>query len=1031
MKKIVGLLLSMVMVLSIFTTSSAINVNTTGMTKEEKSALAAIQIGENISEQNSEPTSEPTSESASEQSNVPNNQLTSKQTAMISFEKTTRVENYKKGEILIQFLTNVETKEINSYIGKQGLKIEEEIDENLYLTSFNSNKLKMGDLMSSLNGNEHIVFAEPNYIRKQSRIAPVDNTYYNLQWGLFNKKNGIDINVNKAWEITKGSSAVVVGVIDSGIALTHKDISNNIWENTAEISGNRIDDDNNGYVDDVQGWNFLTENADSMDQFDHGTHVSGIIAAEDNKEGIVGVAPKISLASLKVGDNSFDTVDIVEAIKYGKKQGFKIYNCSYSSEDFSNAEMYAMKSANALFVCAAGNDGVNVDKTPYYPASYAIENIISVGAVDENGNLAEFSNYGVKNVDICAPGVDIMSLLVGDDYGAGDGTSMAAPFVTGIAALVMSVNKDLGPLDVKKVILENGKVLSNLGTKISKSSIVDAYAAVVASSTQKLIPVAGVAFNRKELNLYRNDIVELKPVISPWDASNQQVTWMTSDKEVATVDEMGFVTAVFPGKAVVSATTVDGTKIANCNVNVLVPVPKIYKAGETFKLKIETPDVISGNVKIYMIKPNGDFAKFDGTAVAGVANKTDYTYVNIAIDIDGIIGKNEIDPLCDFGTWEIDSVVSNSTEKGSMTFANEKYYKTDAKEVAIVYLDDSKFAIKSPKGQINDNTGKLDNKALVVTGDGKPKFESIDFSEIDVPGNDVSGAGVLSSDIYIGNYAKIKVFAKDSSGIWTGKVTFVKPDGKEAVYPLLTDSRDGYYYCALKIVSTEGAIGEEEINSKLDAGIWKVKSVELENINGAKAEYASKDFSNVADTEDMSNANFNVLDKMKMMTSIRPYKSSGSIFVGRKIRVIYDALPLNSSLTDLKWVSSNKRIATVSSTGVITGVSKGTAVIQGISKDGSGVKLSYSISVKRFYYITKLTIPYSITIYKGKYYRITPKIYPYYASNRALSYSSSVAGVITIDSKGTIVGLKSGKTTIKVKATDGSGKYDYCYVTVK
>ena len=939
----------------------------------------------------------------------------SKQKAVENFKKVGDSNKYKKGEILVKFNEDTSNTEITSTFESQGLNMEKEISDNLFLASFDSGKTNMGNLMDKLNQNNKISFAEPNYIRSRSAAIPEDNPRFAFQWGLYNQENNIDINIKKAWEITKGSPSVVVGLIDSGIDINHEDIYNNIWENKGEIIGNHIDDDKNGYIDDQFGWNFLMENNSVMDKFEHGTHVAGIIAAEDNNKGIVGVAPEVRVAALKVGDGSFDIVDIIEAIKYGDKQNFKIFNCSYSSVDYSNAEMEAMKTADALFICAAGNDGKNIDIKPIYPACYKIENIISVGAVDQNGKAPSFSNYGVKNVDISAPGTDIESLLLENNYGYGDGTSMAAPFVSGVAALVLSKNKSLSPLELKKVILDHGRKLTALTNKNLKGSIIDAYAAVKAGSVQTVIPVKSISFSKTEQSVNKKNKLLLKAIIDPWDASNQKLDWKSSDETIATVSNTGNVTAIKPGKTEVSVITNDGSKTAICTVNVLEPVPIVYSKGGKFRVKIKAPYVNTGKIKIYMIKPNGDFAEFDGKAFENLDETVSYYYVDLKVDDDGIIGKNEIDPLEDFGTWEIDSVTLNANLSGNATFVNEKYYKSSKTNIDELYLDESKFAIRGLRGEMNDNSKNTVDKALAGEGEGKPSFEKVEISSVEA---------------FKGNILKMKIFSKDPTGIWSGKAVFLMPNGKEATYTLDTSSREGYYYCYLK-VDNNGKIGVNEINTKTDFGNWKLKNVELVNINSEKAIYFNKDMQGAGTLADMSKADFKVVDSIVPVASLKLFRSSGTVLVGKNTRVIFTPLPANCSFKNLKWVSSNTKIATVSSVGVIKGITKGTVKIQGIAKDGSGVKFTYSLKVNKIYYITKISAPYSMGILLGKTYQMKISIYPYYATYKKLIFTYSRQGIVRIDTKGKVIGLKKGKVRVKIKASDGHGKYDLCYITVK
>ena len=224
--------------------------------------------------------------------------------------------------------------------------------------------------------------------------------------------------------------------------------------------GKNYDNDGNGYIDDIHGWDFSTyENPvnngdntvydgtiiDGKNVDSHGTHIAGIIAAGINGIGIQGVAPNVTILPIKFMNGDEGTVfNAIKAIEYAEMMGADIVNCSWGSQSYSQFLYNYMNNSNMLFVCAAGNDGVDAQEFPEYPAMYELDNIISVGATDEAGELATFSNYG-QGVNIAAPGKNIYSTLPENTYGYMDGTSMAAPFVTGAAALLLSNSGGMHP----------------------------------------------------------------------------------------------------------------------------------------------------------------------------------------------------------------------------------------------------------------------------------------------------------------------------------------------------------------------------------------------------------------------------------------------------------------------------------------------------------------------------------------------------------------------------------------------------------
>ncbi len=318
--------------------------------------------------------------------------------------------------------------------------------------------------------------------------APGDDAFTSGElWGLRNTGlnggvAGIDINAVNAWAVTTGSPSIVVGVVDTGIRYTHQDIAANMWVNPNEVPNNGIDDDNNGYIDDVHGINSINGSGDPMDGNDHGTHVAGTIAATANNGGEhVGVAYNVKVMALKfLPDNGFgSTSDAIETIQYGIDHGADILNNSWGGGPSSNALLEVIRAANnagILFVAAAGNDSSNNDFFPSYPTNYDVENVISVAAIDRAGRLATFSNYGATTVDLGAPGFDILSCTAFSDssYGSFNGTSMAAPHVAGVAALLLSQDPGATVTEMRNRLLDTTVPLSSLSGLTVTGGMVDA-----------------------------------------------------------------------------------------------------------------------------------------------------------------------------------------------------------------------------------------------------------------------------------------------------------------------------------------------------------------------------------------------------------------------------------------------------------------------------------------------------------------------------------------------------------------------------
>jgi subtilisin family serine protease len=332
----------------------------------------------------------------------------------------------------------------------------------------------------------------PNYVRELADEI-TDEPGFDQEWGLHNigqSINGkpgtadVDIDGLEALRITTGSPSVVVAVIDDGIDLNHPDLVDRIWTNPLEVPNNGLDDDQNGYRDDVHGWDFCNDDAipAEVGADGHGTHVSGTIAASLNASGVVGVAPGVTIMPLKAFQGPGDCPGqagsdgaVVAAIDYAGAMGAPIINASWGGPGNSSVLNAAIADFGALFVAAAGNNGQNLDSgaNSFYPAESTLPNVLSVAAINQQGNRASFSNYGASTVDIAAPGTKIFSTFPGG-YAFEDGTSMAAPHVTGVAALGLGVAPGLTTAALKARILSRGVTLPSVVGKTVTGKLVNA-----------------------------------------------------------------------------------------------------------------------------------------------------------------------------------------------------------------------------------------------------------------------------------------------------------------------------------------------------------------------------------------------------------------------------------------------------------------------------------------------------------------------------------------------------------------------------
>ena len=307
--------------------------------------------------------------------------------------------------------------------------------------------------------------------------------------------SGMDINVLPAWEqydakAPEEKRQVIVAVIDTGIDYSHPELQQAMWTNPGEIPGDGIDNDQNGYIDDVHGWNFHTNSPTlySGTEDSHGTHTAGTIAAARGTGGIAGITDNqfVKLMSLKalggpLGIGSPEAV--IKAIHYAEANGASICNLSLGSSAYSEELAEAIKNSNMLFVIACGNgdsrgQGYNIDADPVYPAALPFDNVISVASLFFDGNLDSSSNFGTFSVDLAAPGSYILSTTPGGGYAFMSGTSMAAPMVTGVAAMVYSYRTDLTLTGLKQVLIGSARPLESLQGKTVSGGIVDAHAAL-------------------------------------------------------------------------------------------------------------------------------------------------------------------------------------------------------------------------------------------------------------------------------------------------------------------------------------------------------------------------------------------------------------------------------------------------------------------------------------------------------------------------------------------------------------------------
>ncbi len=379
-------------------------------------------------------------------------------------EKASFEAPYVPGEVLVKL------KEGKSLLGLKS------VDKQLDLVAgrfavVKSEQKSMALALAELRQHPAVEYAEPNYIFTTStQISPVESLLakrdmgrderFGLLWGLHNTGRsepnrdgsapsadqgtvGVDVNALRAWEITRGSRDIVIAVIDTGIDYRHTDLRENLWVNAGEIPGNGIDDDGNGYIDDVYGWNAAADNGNPMDGNGHGTHCAGTIGAVHGNGGIAGVMGDVKMMAVKflTDSGSGTLVDAIEAIDYATKMNVDIMSNSWGGGGFTQALFDSIKAASdrgIIFVAAAGNSSSNNDTRPNYPSNYATENMVAVAANTHKDQLASFSSFGKRTVHVSAPGHNVLSTTPNNTFSVYSGTSMATPHVSGVLGLYLA-----------------------------------------------------------------------------------------------------------------------------------------------------------------------------------------------------------------------------------------------------------------------------------------------------------------------------------------------------------------------------------------------------------------------------------------------------------------------------------------------------------------------------------------------------------------------------------------------------------------
>ncbi len=424
---------------------------------------------------------------------------------------------YQPGVLLVKFKQAYAEQVDRALAAELGLSLQYRSRIGIHVTRL-ATKETVPQAAMRVSKDPRVDYAEPNYRIEFSRLP--DDPRFPEQWGSDNTGQtggtaDADIDADTAWDISVGSHSVVVAVLDTGVDYNHPDLVDNMWTNQDEVPGNGVDDDNNGYIDDVRGWNFESETNDPADWYGHGTHCAGIIgAAGNNALGVAGVNWQVTIMPLMIiGNQSLDAyvLDAAEGVYYAVDKGADVMSCSwwtveYYSQTLEDAFGYADQNG-VITAAAAGNDTLDVEtQEEVWPCEWTFPSIICVAATNHNDNISYFSNWGAVSVDVGAPGEDILSTVPGNSYELMSGTSMATPYTAGVVALMKSIRPDLTPSELKQFLFTTVDPISDLQGITTTGGRINAGRALQAISN---VPLPPVAMAGADQNVLTNSTVTL------------------------------------------------------------------------------------------------------------------------------------------------------------------------------------------------------------------------------------------------------------------------------------------------------------------------------------------------------------------------------------------------------------------------------------------------------------------------------------------------------------------------------------------
>lgn len=568
----------------------------------------------------------------------------------------TTVESYESNQIIVTYKKEPVTNEEYYTLSKEsGVSVEPITDTSLLVTT--STKEKLREKLHEYSTDPNVAFYQPNYTYQV--LDGTSEPDYSKQWWAYNDGTflynsyldtpyntsdirlskyqtfstpGIDTDIVPAWSLFNNGRSILVAIVDTGIDYSHPDLTDHIYTNTVEIPNDGIDNDKNGYIDDVNGWNFYEQNNNPADYTtssadnDHGTHCAGIIGASVNDTGIAGIASNTNVSILPVkvlggSKGQGNTLDIVKGIQYAEQMGAQIcnlslgteYDSSYNYEDTLLAQ--TIKNSSMMFVIACGNGGKDSkgddnDITPTYPASLDYDNIISVANITCAGDLHTSSNYGVKSVDLAAPGTCIYSTIANGKYAYASGTSMSAPMVTAGLAEIYSYYPNLTMRQCAKILLSSVKTLPCLSQKVSTGGILDIYGALTYDVSTVIPELNAPVITYKQSTVSKSYKQNLNLTITDIDGNLSTVCYAigTQSTEYFNNGKNGTVLDVKNNLATISniATTTTYTIYANdCYGNETVTVvPVTVKAPTKLTLSVKKKSIKVGKSYTLKATPN-------------------------------------------------------------------------------------------------------------------------------------------------------------------------------------------------------------------------------------------------------------------------------------------------------------------------------------------------------------------------------------------------------------------------------------------